>query len=291
VTVMIAVPSVNLLNQTIAAKLREMADLLQQQGADRYRVTAYRRAAEVSATLPSSLETIAREKGLIGLVALPAIGRSIAAAIMEMLATGRWAQLERLKGELEPEQLFRLVPGIGPELAKRIHETLDIDTLESLELAAYDGRLAKVPNIGPRRAAAILAALTHRLGRRRIKRKAPSSQPPVGLILDVDREYREKSAASELTLIAPKRFNPDGKAWLPVLHAKRGAWHFTALFSNTKQAHDLGKTGDWVVIYVHTDDTPETQCTVVTETHGPLTGQRVVRGREGDCIAHYAGAA
>jgi hypothetical protein len=60
------------------------------------------------------------------------------------------------------------------------------------------------------------------------------------------------------------------------------------LFSNTQRAHDLQKTNDWVVVYFHTDSEPEAQCTIVTETHGPLEGQRVVRGREGDCIAYYA---
>jgi DNA uptake protein ComE-like DNA-binding protein len=56
-------------------------------------------------------------------MALPGIGRGIAMAIMEMLSTGRWSQLERLRGSLQPEQLFQTLPGIGPELAARIHGT------------------------------------------------------------------------------------------------------------------------------------------------------------------------
>ena len=44
-----------------------------------------------------------------------------------------------------------------------------------------------------------------------------------------------------LTTIAPRRFNPEGKSWLPVMHTRRGAWHFTALFSNTARAHELGR--------------------------------------------------
>jgi hypothetical protein len=55
------------------------------------------------------------------------------------------------------------------------------------------------------------------------------------------------------------------------------------LFSNTARAHDLGRTHDWVVIYFYDDDHRESQCTVVTETHGPMTGKRVVRGREAEC--------
>jgi putative hydrolase len=46
-----------------------------------------------------------------------------------------------------------------------------------------------------------------------------------------------------------------------------------------------------VVIYYHADNQPEGQCTLVTETHGPIEGRRVVRGREVECRAHYAGRA
>jgi hypothetical protein len=71
------------------------------------------------------------------------------------------------------------------------------------------------------------------------------------------------------------------------LHTQRGEWHFTVLFSNTAQAHQLERTHDWVVVYFYDDEHAEGQHTVVTETHGPLAGRRVVRGREAECRAHY----
>ena len=275
------------LNETIAGKLREMADVLEQQQADGFRVAAYRRAAATVETLTSSIEDIAHADGLSGLMALPAIGRGIALAIMEMLSTGRWSQLERLRGSLQPEQLFQTLPGIGPELAARIHGELHIDTLEALELAAHDGRLASVPGLGHRRVAGIRAALTERLGSQRIRVLLQAKAPPVALLLDVDREYREKTEAGSLRLIAPKRFNPTGEAWLPVFHTARGHWRFTALFSNTRKAHELGKTKDWVVIYAYRDTEPESQSTIVTERRGSLSGRRVVRGREEECGLYY----
>jgi putative hydrolase len=275
------------LNETIAGKLREMADVLEQQEADGFRVSAYRRAAATVETLPSSIGDIAHADGLDGLMALPAIGRGIAMAIMEMLSTGRWSQLERLRGALQPEQLFQTLPGIGPELAARIHGELHVDTLEALELAAHDGRLAKVPGLGRRRVAAVRAALTERLGRQRVRALLQAKPPPIALQLDVDREYREKAEAGSLRRIAPKRFNPTGEAWLPVLHTARDHWRFTALFSNTRRAHELGKTKDWVVIYTQTETEPESQATVVTERQGPLSGRRVVRGREAECGLYY----
>ena len=90
-----------------------------------------------------------------------------------------------------------------------------------------------------------------------------SDAPSVMELLDVDREYRARSAAGELQLIRPRRFNPTGEAWLPVLHTRRGPRRYTALYSNTARAHRAGKTRDWVVLYSD-DGTREEQYTVIT---------------------------
>jgi putative hydrolase len=273
-------------NQTIADRLREAADLLEQQRANPFRVGAYRRAADTVAALEEDAAALLAREGRAGLEALPGIGPSLAAAIAELAGTGRWAQLERLRGAVSPEALFRSIPGIGPELAARLHDTLDVDTLEGLEIAAHDGRLAEVPGIGPRRAAALRATLAAMLARtRRAQRSAPAAEPDVALLLAVDAEYRAKARADALPRIAPRRFNPGGEAWLPILHTERDGWHFSVLFSNTARAHELGRTDDWVVIYFHAEDGVEGQRTVVTETRGRLAGSRVVRGREAECLA------
>lgn len=284
-------PVADPLNARCADRLREAADLLEAQGANPFRVSAYRRAADTVRDLKGDLGALIEQEGLTGLDALPGIGRGIASALMEMVNTGRWTQLERLRGGADPVQLFTAVPGLGHRLAERIHEELHVDTLEALEVAAHDGRLETVPGVGPRRAAAIRASLQTMLARGRPRRmlagpggrEAIAPGPSVETLLDVDREYREKAAAGKLPTIAPKRFNPSGESWLPVLHTVRDGWHFTALFSNTAQAHQLHRTRDWVVIYFYDDEHAEGQHTVVTETHGPRAGRRVVRGREAEC--------
>jgi protein-disulfide isomerase len=176
-----------------------------------------------------------------------------------MLRTGRWSQLDRLRGTLDPERLFRTIPGVGGVLARRIHEGLDVDSLETLEVAAHDGRLAALPGLGPRRAAMIRAALSSMLGRARWqpakhRHERRGEEPSVATLLDVDREYRRE--ADRLPKIAPRRFNPQRRAWLPILHTERDRWHFTALFSNTALAHRLGRTRDWVVLYFQADHGP-----------------------------------
>ncbi len=279
------------LNQDIADRLRNAADLLAQQGANPFRVNAYRRAAETVAGLSEPVDRIVQRVGLDGLIELPAIGRGIAAAIDEMLRTGRWAQLDRLRGEIDPLRLFQTVPGIGPELARRIHDVLDVDTLEALEIAAHEGRLEAVPGIGARRASAIRATLESMLGRTRVRGRDHGPGPALAVLLEVDAEYRTQADADKLPKIAPKRFNPSHEAWLPILHARRGEWHFTALYSNTARAHELHRTRDWVVVYFYDDHHQEGQNTVVTETHGPLAGRRVVRGREAECREYYEASA
>jgi DNA polymerase (family X) len=274
-------------NQLIGDRLGEAADLLEQQGANPFRVRAYREAARTVGRLAEGLGEIYERGGVEGLDALPGIGPRIAAAIAELLRTGRWSQLERLRGSLDAEQLFQSIPGVGPRLAQRLHEVLRVDTLEALELAAHDGRLAAVPGISRRRSAALRASLAQMLGRVRGRPREPMEEPPVEVLLDVDREYRAAAAAGQLSRIAPRRFNPTGEAWLPILHTERDHWHFTALFSNTFRAHALERTRDWVVVYFHADAHPEGQRTIVTETSGALEGRRVVRGRESECLVSY----
>ena len=275
-------------NQQIADKLREAADLLAQQGANPFRVNAYRRAADTLASLQQDVHDLLALEGIEGLRALPTIGDSIATAIGEMVHTGRWSQLERLRGTLDPERLFQTIPSVGPKLARQLHDTLHVDTLEALEIAAHDGRLETVPGVGARRAAMIRATLATMLGRSRGRRHAAATPPAIETLLDVDQEYRHKAERGSLPSIAPRRFNPEAAAWLPVLHTQRGTWHYTVLFSNTARAHALHRTRDWVVVYFNESDHEEGQCTVVTETHGDLLGKRVVRGRESECRAYYS---
>jgi putative hydrolase len=273
-------------NLEIAERLREAARLLRQQQANPFRANAYVRAAATVQSLPEELTAILEQKGRHALEELPGVGHGIAAAICEMLATGNWSQLDRLRGDTDPTRTLMAVPGIGQDLARRIHNRLDISTLEDLEVAAHDGRLASLRRFGPRRLEMVRAGLATLLGRQ-LHESPPRARPSVAQILDVDAEYREKSAAGRLRLIAPRRFNPDGKAWLPILHTQRGDWHFTALFSNTARAHELGRTHDWVVLYYYDHDQRESQCTVVTEPMGTLKDQRVVRGREPECFDYY----
>ena len=277
------------INQEIADKLREIAALLEEQGGGPFRVRAYQRAASTVENLDEPLTGIAEHNGLPGLIALPGIGEGIARSIYEYVAMGRMSRLESLRGGRDPVALFEQIPGVGSKLAHRIIETLHIDTLEALEVAAHNKRLENVRGFSAKKVALVQAWLAQVLGRRRRggSPREPIAEPPVCLLLQIDRLYRDKAEAGELPTIAPKRFNPSGEAWLPVMHVTNRGWHFTALYSNTARAHQLQRTRDWVVIYFYDDQHHESQHTVVTEVRGSLIGQRVVRGRESECLVHY----
>ena len=291
-------PRLRLTNDEIADVLERVADLLEAQEANAWRVRAYRAAASTAREMDLSLLAVLEEEGLPGLVRLPHIGRSISAAIEELAHSGHLRLLDRLEGEVGAEHLFTTIPGIGEDLAHRIHEALGIDSLEDLEVAAHDGRLEQVPGFGPRRAHGVrdaLATILARTGRQRARRPHVSAtpgappQPTVALLLDVDADYRRRAVQGTLRRIAPRRFNPEGRAWLPIHHTEAGGWSLTALYSNTARAHELGTTHDWVVIFYEREDA-EGRATVVTEHHGPLAGRRVVRGREAECARHYGQA-
>jgi putative hydrolase len=146
--------------------------------------------------------------------------------------------------------------------------------------------------MGQKRIDAVRDSLAGRFRRRPLN--VPAKRPrrtlfevSVSELLDIDAEFREKASEDRLPRIAPRRFNPEHEAWLPILHTRRGNRDYTALYSNTARAHELGTVGDWVVIY---RDDGDGQWTVITGRFGDLKGRRIVRGREKECAAHNATA-
>ena len=269
------------INRQVARRLTEVAELLEAQHANPFRISAYRRAAATVANLRESIAAMLDQGGIDALRQLPGVGDRLAVAIRTLLQTGRLPMLEHLRGESDPLALMQLVPGIGRVQAERLHH-LGINTLEELENAAHDGRLSSLLGFGPKQVASVIDSLATRLGRVRNPARDTPERIPVDELLDVDREYREGAHDGILPKIAPRRFNPEGQAWLPILHTQRGSRHYTALFSNTALAHKLGRTRDWVVLYLDGDGQ---QFTVVTGQQGPFRGQRVVRGREEECAS------
>lgn len=279
-------------NRAIADLFSEIARLLSEQGASEFRVRAYQNASKMLAEREQPIRDVLQRDGMDGLVALPTIGHSIANLIEQYLRLGHIHLLDRLRGEDNVERLFTTLPNVGPELARRIHEHLHVETLPELWAASRDGRLAKVPGMGRKRVQAVRECLTTRLhhhdasdGPRNIPVESDRTVS-ISEILDVDEEYRRLASEGKLAKIAPRQLNPGAVAWLPILHTERGDRHFTVMFSNTARAHELNTTKDWVIVF-RDDPKSHGRWTVITSQFGKLQGCRIVRGREDECLEFF----
>ncbi len=145
-------------NADIASSFEEIADLLEIQGANPFRIRAYRNAARILGELPQEASRLL-EKGE-DLTRLPGIGDDLAAKIKEIVTTGHCSLLDRLHTELPPAitDLLR-IPGLGPKRVKALYHDLDVQTLEQLHRAARDGRIRALPGFGEKTENNILQAI------------------------------------------------------------------------------------------------------------------------------------
>jgi len=149
-------------NADIAAVFSEIADRLEIEDANPFRVRAYRNAARMVGELGRSVRTMIEQGG--DLDALPGIGPDLAGKMREIVATGSCALLTRLRKELPPTitELLAL-PGIGPKRARALHRELDVQTIAQLHVAAQQGRIRTIHGFGPKTEAQILRATAARL--------------------------------------------------------------------------------------------------------------------------------
>jgi DNA polymerase (family 10) len=146
-------------NAEIAAVFDHVADLLEYQGGNVFRIRAYRTAARTIGGLVEPLATVRTSAGR-SLTDLDGIGADLAAKIESLLDTGRLALLEKLEREV-PAAAFELmrVPGLGPKKVKQLFDALGIDSLEALERACHERRVETVKGFGAKTQAAILESI------------------------------------------------------------------------------------------------------------------------------------
>src|SRR3954452_18886548 len=111
-------------NKTIAEKLREYANHLEAREVNVYRVRAYRQAAQTVLQLDREIKDVLEAEGRAGLEALPGIGQHLSYTIEGMVRTGEFRTLGADGGVMYPRRLFGSLPGVGPHLAKQLHEQL-----------------------------------------------------------------------------------------------------------------------------------------------------------------------
>jgi DNA polymerase (family 10) len=151
-------------NADIARVFARYATLLEIQGANPFRVRAYRNATQVLQGLPrSAVDMLAAGQDL---TELQGIGADLAGKIAEIVATGRLRKFDELERSMPPALVeLTTLPGLGPKRVKLLHETLKTRTLEDLERAARAGRVREIAGFGPKTEQKILDAIAQRRGR------------------------------------------------------------------------------------------------------------------------------
>ncbi len=151
-----------LTNAEIAAALEEVADILDFQGANPFRVRAYRNAARTVAEMTESVaDLIQREGGNLNtLSALPGIGKDLAEKIATLAQTGTLPLLEELRSQVPEGVLDMLrIPGLGPKRAATLYRELGVTNLEELRRACEEHRVRNLRGFGEKTEAAILEGL------------------------------------------------------------------------------------------------------------------------------------
>lgn len=156
-------------NADIAAVFEEIADLLDIQQANPFRIRAYRNAARIVAAMAREVRAMVT----LGedLTELPGIGDDLAAKMREIVATGSCRALKKLQAELPPAITELLhMPGLGPKRVRMLWHELDVQTPEQVARAARDGLIRDLPGFGAKTEANILQAIEAHLSKaRRIK--------------------------------------------------------------------------------------------------------------------------
>lgn len=147
-------------NIDFAHVFEEIADLLEIQGANPFRVRAYRNAARTIETLSQSLESVLGDESARP-EDLPGIGKDLAGKIRELHQTGELQFLTELREEV-PGSLIEImhIPGLGPKRARQLWEGLEITSVAELEAAAQSGRLEELPGFGKTLATRILKGIS-----------------------------------------------------------------------------------------------------------------------------------
>jgi DNA polymerase (family X) len=175
-------------NADVAERIELLADLLELDGADAFRLSAYRRAA---ARIRESAAPVARLALEGKATQMPGIGATIEAKIVELVQTGDLQALAKLRDKL-PAGLVDVmhVPGLGPKTARRLWQELGVASVDELRAAAEQQRLRELSGLGPKTEERVLEALT-----RRASSNPATGRALLGRVLPVVRDVLEEVGA------------------------------------------------------------------------------------------------
>jgi DNA polymerase (family X) len=260
-------------NTEVADQFDLLADLLELEGAESFRVLAYRRAATRMRETSGSVAQLAldgRAKELQG------IGKTIEEKIVQIVENGKIDALAKRESTIPPEVvLFMRLPGLGPKTAARIWKQLGIATLDELKAAAEAQRLRALPGLGAKSEEKILKALAFQAenpdaGRRLLGEGLPAVQAVVAVL-------REHPAAVHVSEAGSVRRRKETFRDLDIIATATDPAELTRFFTELA----------WVVERVAHGDTKAT----VISNDGLRFDLRVVPPESyGNLLQHFTGS-
>lgn len=165
-------------NSEIAERFGTIVSLLQMKGEKSFTVRAYQRAERTIERFPRDMDAMVAEGE--DLTEIPGVGKAISDKITELVTTGKMSYLERLKDEFPGGVLDLIeIPGLGPKTVVRLWKELDVTSVDALEAAVEDGRVASLPRMGKKSA--------ENIGRAIQFAKSKSDRFPIARAMDISR--------------------------------------------------------------------------------------------------------
>jgi DNA polymerase (family 10) len=190
-------------NQDVAEQFELLADLLELEGEDAFRVIAYRRAAQRMRETAGSIAQMALEgkaKDLAG------IGKTIEEKIVQIVEGGRIEALAKREERIPPDvRMFMKLPGLGPKTAAKIWKQLGVTTLEELKQAAEQERLRTLPGLGAKTEENVLRALAVQVSAEPRRALLGQGLGPVLAVVSVLREHPAADLVSEAGSVRRRR--------------------------------------------------------------------------------------
>jgi len=181
-------------NSAIAKVFYDIADLLELKGEIPFKIRAYQKAARAIEHYPTEIEQMVKNGG--NLRDISGVGEAIAKKTKELVTTGKLGYYEELRAEF-PEGIstFLEIPGVGPKIALRLSSELGIRSIDDLEAAILDGRVAALPRLGDKIAENILRQIQ---AMRTKERRIPLGQA-LPVVEEIIAQLREVPGVRNLT--------------------------------------------------------------------------------------------
>lgn len=252
-------------NQDVAEQFELLADLLELEGEETFRVIAYRRAAQRMRETAGSIAQLALDGRA---KELPGIGKTIEEKVVQIVEDGRIEALVKREKRIPPDvRLFMKLPGLGPKTAAKIWKQLGVTTLTGLKRAAEQERLRALPGLGAKIEENVLRALAAEVSTEPRRTLLGAGLRPVLDVVAVLREHPAVDLVSEAGSVRRRR---ETFRDLDIIATAADPAALTAHFTELEWVSEVAARGDTKATVVSHDGLRFDLRVVPPESYGNL---------------------